>query len=230
LSTPDHRGAHFTLECVEMQTAAQPRASVIWLHGLGADGYDFVPLVKELQARGVPAARYVFPHAPMRPVTINGGYVMRAWYDIAGTQIDRLEDADGIQSSQIQVNALIEREVLRGMPASRIVLVGFSQGGAITLQTGLRQPARLAAMVVLSSYLPLPATATAEASAAGRSTPIFMAHGQQDSVIPIDLARASRKALESLGCQVQWREYAIPHSVSEQEIDDLASFLAETIK
>jgi phospholipase/carboxylesterase len=218
------------LECVELQTHPAPPASVIWLHGLGADGFDFVPVVRELQALGAPAARYVFPHAPMRSVTINGGYVMRAWYDILGTQIDRSEDEAGIRQSQAQVEGLIGREVARGTLRSRIVLAGFSQGGAIALQTGLRQREPLAGLVVLSAYLPLAASAASEATAAGRAMPLFMAHGRDDTVVPFDRAEASRDALTALGCRVQWREYAIPHSVCEEEIRDLARFLDEALK
>jgi phospholipase/carboxylesterase len=218
------------LECVELQTQSAPRASIIWLHGLGADGFDFVPLVRELQALGAPPARYVFPHAPERPVTVNGGYVMRAWYDVLGPQIDLREDAEGIHQSQSQVQALIEREVGRGTARSRIVLAGFSQGGAITLQTGLRLREPLAGLVVLSGYLPLASTAAAEVSAAARTVPIFMGHGRQDTVIPIDRATASRDALSGLGFWVQWHEYAIPHSVSEDEMRDLARFLGEALK
>jgi phospholipase/carboxylesterase len=219
-----------TLECVELQTHSAPTASILWLHGLGADGFDFVPVVRELQALGAPAARYVFPHAPQRPVTINGGYVMRAWYDILGTQIDRNEDEAGIRQSQAQIEALIDREVARGMPRSRIVLAGFSQGGAITLQTGLRQSEPLAGLVVLSAYLPMAASAATESTAAGRAMPLFMAHGRDDTVVPIDRAEASREALTALGCRVQWHEYAIPHSVCEEEIRDLTQFLGEALK
>lgn len=218
------------LECVELQTHTSPTASVVWLHGLGADGFDFVPIVRELQNLGAPPARYVFPHAPTRPVTINGGYVMRAWYDILGTQIDRREDEGGLRQSQAQVEALLDREVARGTPRSRIVLAGFSQGGAITLQVGLRQPERLAALVVLSAYLPLAASAAVESAAAGRAVPIFMAHGRDDTVIPIDRGRASRESLEAMGCAVQWHEYAMPHSVCEEELRDLARFLSDALK
>ena len=218
------------LECVELQTQPDPTASIIWLHGLGADGFDFVPVVRELQALGAPAARYVFPHAPLRPVTINGGYVMRAWFDIRGAQIDQQEDEAGFRQSQGQVQALIEREVQRGMPRSRIVLAGFSQGGAITLQAGLRQAEPLSALVVLSAYLPLAASASAEATLAARLMPIFMGHGRDDTVVPIAHGRAAREALLALGCRVQWHEYAIPHSVSEEEIQDLARFLSEALK
>ncbi|HEX4583193.1 MAG TPA: alpha/beta fold hydrolase [Burkholderiaceae bacterium] len=218
------------LECVELQTRPAPNASIIWLHGLGADGFDFVPVVRELEALGAPAARYVFPHAPQRAVTINGGMVMRAWFDILDASIDRREDPGGIRQSQTQVEALIEREVARGTARSRIVLAGFSQGGAIALQTGLRQPQALAALVVLSAYLPLAQSAAAEATAAARSTPIFMAHGHDDNVIPIGRAESSRAALVALGFRVQWHEYAIPHSVSAEEIRDLAAFLGEALK
>jgi len=213
-----------------LQTHPQPDASIVWLHGLGADGFDFVPLVRELQALGAPAARYVFPHAPMRPVTINRGYVMRAWYDIVIADIDQREDPAGIRQSQTQIEALIERELARGTPRSRIALAGFSQGGAIALQAGLRQPESLAALVVLSAYLPLAASVASESTAAGRATPIFMAHGRDDAVIPVARGRASRDALTALGCRVQWHEYAIPHSVNDDEIRDLAQFLGEALK
>jgi phospholipase/carboxylesterase len=219
-----------TLECVELQTRPAPNASIIWLHGLGADGFDFVPVVRELQALGAPPARYVFPHAPQRAVTINGGYVMRAWFDVLDAKFDQREDEVGMRQSQAQVEALIEREIARGTARPRIVVAGFSQGGAIALQAGLRQPEALAALVVLSAYLPLAQSAAAEATAAGRSMPIFMAHGRDDSVIPIDRGRASRAALAALGCPVQWHEYAIPHSVSQDEIRDLAAFLGEALK
>jgi len=219
-----------TLECVELQTDPNPNASIIWLHGLGADGYDFIPVVRELQALGAPAARYVFPHAPKRPVTLNGGMVMRAWFDILGAQIDRREDEASIRQSQAQVEALIEREAARRTARSRIVLAGFSQGGAIALQTGLRQREPLAALVVLSAYLPLAATVASEAQPVGRAIPIFMAHGRDDTVIPIDRARSSRDVLLGLGCYVQWHEYATPHSVSEEEIRELARFLSEALK
>lgn len=217
------------LECVELKTAAEPSAAIVWLHGLGADGFDFVPVVRELQALGAPAARYVFPHAPTRPVTINGGAVMRAWYDILGAQIDRREDPEGIRQSQQQVQALIERQMALGTPPSRIVLAGFSQGGAITLQTGLRQPQALAALVVLSAYLPLAASAPSEITAAGRATPIFMAHGRSDEVVRVDRAQGSRDALEQMGCGVQWHEYPIGHSVCAEELRDLARFLTQVL-
>jgi phospholipase/carboxylesterase len=218
------------LESIEITTGVAPAASVIILHGLGADGNDFAPLCDELDLTPVGNVRFVLPHAPTRPVTINGGYVMRAWYDILGVEIDRREDPDGIRASQAQVEAMIEREVARAIPRSRIVLAGFSQGGAITLQVGLRQPEPLAGLIVLSAYLPLAATAGSESTAAGRAIPIFMAHGRDDTVIPIGRAHASRDALVGLGCRVQWHEYAIPHSLNEDEVRDLAHFLTEALK
>jgi phospholipase/carboxylesterase len=230
MSTADPNSADAALECLELQTCDRPDASIIWLHGLGADGYDFVPVVKELQALGAPAARYVFPHAPMRPVTINGGYVMRAWYDILGAQIDRQEDRHGIEASQRQVLALIDREEARGMRAGRIVLAGFSQGGAIALQTGLRLDEPLAGLVVLSSYLPLAASAAAQITAAGRQMPVFMAHGRQDQVIALARAEASRDTLQGLNVRVQWHEYAMAHSLCEEELRHLAGFLSEALK
>ncbi len=217
------------LECVELLTRNEPVASVIWLHGLGADGYDFVPIVKELESLGAPAARYVFPHAPMIPVTINGGYVMRAWYDIVGTDLVRREDEAGVRRSQQQAEALIAREVARGMPRSRIVLAGFSQGGAITLQTGLRQAEPLAALVALSTYLPIAASFEPERAAASQNVPIFMAHGTQDPIIPIERASSSLETLKRFGYGVEWHEYPMPHSVCGEEVEDLAAFLKRVL-
>lgn len=213
------------LDCVELQTSTSPKASVIWLHGLGADGYDFVPIVRELEALGVPPVRYVFPHAPMQPVTINGGQVMRAWYDILALDSDRREDSAGVRASQQRIGQLIEREVARGTSANRIVLAGFSQGGAITLQTGLRWPVPLAGLLALSTYLPLASTLAAEASPASHTVPIFMAHGSGDPVIPIGRGATSRDALTAAGYAVEWHQYPMPHSVSAEELRDLATFL-----
>jgi phospholipase/carboxylesterase len=217
------------LQCVEVQTSPAPDATVILLHGLGADGYDFVPVVKELEALGAPSARYVFPHAPTMPVTINGGYVMRAWYDIYGNDLVRREDDAGIRDSQRQVEALIAREVERGTPHARIVLAGFSQGGAITLQTGLRQSQPLAALLALSTYLPLAAQFEAERATASRSVPIFMAHGRSDPVIPLARATASRDALQAAGYALEWHQYEMPHSVCEEEIRHIAGFLKRVL-
>ena len=217
------------LQAIELQTSPSPAASVIWLHGLGADGYDFVPVVRELELLKTPAARYVFPHAPTRAVTINGGYVMRAWYDILGNDLVRREDEQGIRDSQQQVEALIAREVERGTPRSRIVLAGFSQGGAIALQTGLRQREPLAALLALSTYLPLAAAFDAEREDASRSVPIFMAHGRSDPVIPLARATTSRDQLNAAGYSVEWHEYEMPHSVCEDEIRAIAAFLGRVL-
>ena len=217
------------LQAVELQTSLTPAASVIWLHGLGADGYDFVPVVRELELLKTPAARYVFPHAPTRAVTINGGYVMRAWYDILGNDLVRREDEQGIRESQQQVEALIAREVERGTPRSRIVLAGFSQGGAIALQTGLRQREPLAALLALSTYLPLAAAFDAEREDVSRSVPIFMAHGRSDPVIPLARATSSRDQLKAAGYSVEWHEYEMPHSVCEDEIRQIAAFLGRVL-
>ncbi len=217
------------LDCVELQTHAAPDATVIVLHGLGADGYDFVPIVKELEALGAPAARYVFPHAPKIAVTINNGYVMRAWYDILGTDLVRREDEAGLRRSQQQVEALIEREVARGVLASRIVLAGFSQGGAITLQTGLRQTQPLAGLVALSCYLPLAPLFADERAAASAQVPVFLAHGSSDPVVPLARGAAARDQLKQLGYAVEWHEYPMPHSVCGEEVEDIATFLKRVL-
>jgi phospholipase/carboxylesterase len=226
LPTPD-------LSCIELQTVPQPNATVIWLHGLGADGYDFVPVAREMEALGAPPARYVFPHAPMRPVTINGGYVMRAWYDILGTDLVRREDEAGIRASQAAVEKLIAHEVARGAPPARIVLAGFSQGGAIALQTGLRQPQPLAGLVALSCALPLadpPGLIRGERHPASARVPIFLAHGNADPIVPIARGAASRDRLTALGHPVQWHEYPMPHSVCAEEIRDIAAFLQTVLR
>ena len=184
---------------IELATGPDPAGTVIWLHGLGADGWDFVPIVRELPLPEDVALRFIFPHAPVRPVTINNGMAMRAWYDIAMTEISRLPDERGIRESQKGVDALIAREVARGVPAARIVLAGFSQGGAIALQTGLRHPERLAGILALSTYLPLAETLGAEAAAVNRDVPIFVAHGAEDPVIPLQRATISRDQLRKLG-------------------------------
>ena len=212
------------LETVEIETGREPRAAVIWLHGLGADGHDFEPIVPEL---GMPAAapgvRFVFPHAPLQPVTINGGAVMRAWYDVTS---DGRQDAAGIRASQVRVEALMARERARGIAARSIVLAGFSQGGAVALQTGLRHPERLAGILALSAYLPLPDTLAQEASEANRDAPIFMSHGTMDPVIPLSWATRSRDQLVALGYAVEWREYPMPHSVCAEEIEDVGRWLS----
>jgi phospholipase/carboxylesterase len=218
-----------SLDCVEMQSAERPGASLIVLHGLGADGHDFVPIAQELDLAAVGGARFIFPHAPMRPVTMNGGYVMRAWYDIAGTPQARREDEAGLGESQALIEALIERERARGVPAERIVLMGFSQGCAMTLLTGLRHGERLAGLVGLSGYLPLAQRTAAERSAANADVPIFLAHGRDDPMIGIDRAVASRDALLALGYPVEWHDYAMAHSVCMDEIDDLNRWLLRVL-
>jgi phospholipase/carboxylesterase len=212
-----------SLSAIEVETAPNPSASVIWLHGLGADGHDFEPVVPELELDGL-AIRFVFPHAPTMPVTINGGMVMRAWYDITDSQIRR-EDERGVRASQALVEALIAKEAGRGIPASRVVLAGFSQGGAIALHTAVRRAEPLAGIMALSTYLPLADMAAAEAHAASKRVPIFMGHGISDQVIPLPRAVSSRDALIALGYQVEWHQYPMPHSVSPQEISDIAAWL-----
>jgi phospholipase/carboxylesterase len=216
------------LDAIQLETGRDPDRSVIWLHGLGADGRDFVPIVGELDLPPEPI-RFVFPHAPVQPVTINNGMSMRAWYDIVADDLARREDERGVRASQGLVEALAARERERGVPAARIVLAGFSQGGAIALQTGLRQPERLAGIMALSTYVPISATLEAERNAANGDVPIFMAHGTQDPIIPLAHARRSRELLERLGYPVEWHEYAMPHSVSPQEIDDIGAWLRRVL-
>jgi phospholipase/carboxylesterase len=211
------------LPAVEVETGAAPRHAVVWLHGLGADGNDFAPIVDQF-ALGVPV-RFVFPHAPLQPVTINGGYVMRAWYDIGYEDQSLKEDERGVRESQRAVEALVAREVERGVSPGRIVLAGFSQGGAIALQTALRHPARLAGVLALSTYLPLPETLEAERSADNAQTPVFMAHGIEDPIVPFKLAQSSCRRLLALGYPVEWREYAMPHSVCPEEIAAIGAWL-----
>jgi len=217
------------LENIEIDTAPNPEIAVIWLHGLGADGNDFVPIVRELDLSGLPGIRFVFPHAKTMPVTINGGYVMRSWYDIVGTDLTRREDEAGLRSSQLAVEALIAREKSRGIPASRIILAGFSQGCAMTLQTGLRHPEKLAGMLCLSGYLPLAALVAAERSAASLATPVFMAHGVQDPVVPFARAEDSRKVLEALGYQVEWHAYQMQHTLCLEEVQDIGKWIRKVL-
>ncbi len=214
------------LETIEIETGPVPKASVIWMHGLGADGNDFAPLTDEIDLPiGV---RYIFPHAPMMPVTINGGYVMRAWYDISDAAIRR-EDEAGVRASQQSVEALLAREKSRGIGASRIVLAGFSQGGAIALQAGLRHGERLAGIMALSTYVPLADKLAAEANPANRGVPIFMAHGTADPMIPIARARESRDLLLRQGYAPEWSEYRMEHSVCPQEIADIGVWLRRVL-
>ena len=217
------------LETIEIEASGTPNAAVIWLHGLGADGHDFEPVVPELQLPARLAVRFVFPHAPIRPVTLNQGMRMRAWYDIAQLGGGREDDA-GIRLSQRSLEELIEREGARGIVPRRVVLAGFSQGGAIALQTGLRYRERLAGILALSTYLPLAATLAAERNAANSDVPIFMAHGTHDPMIPLERAERSREALERLGyAAIEWHAYPMPHSVCLQEISDIAAWLTRVL-
>ena len=216
------------LETLEIESAPNPTAAVIWMHGLGADGNDFAPIVPELRLGKSPAIRFVFPHAPMMPVTINNGYVMRAWYDVSFGDLEgntRRADEKGVRASQARIGALIEREISRGIDGKKIVLAGFSQGGAIALQTGLRHPQRLAGIMALSTYLPLAETLAQEASAANRDVPIFYVHGTYDPVIPFQMATLSRDKLAAAGYRIEWHEYPMQHSVCLEEVAAIAEWL-----
>ncbi len=218
------------LQSIELHTGAAPRASVIVLHGLGADGTDFLPVADELKLGAVGPVRFIFPRAPVRPVTLNNGYEMRAWYDIAGPDLQRGEDAAGLRDSFAQVHALLDREVARGVPASRMVLMGFSQGCAITLGAGLRYGQRLAGLVGLSGYLPLAATMAAERHDANALTPVFMGHGTRDAMVQLPRGQAARDTIKALGNPVHWNEYPMEHSVSPQEIKDIERFLQDVLR
>ena len=217
------------LQTIEKETGANPSVAIIWMHGLGADANDFVPMLQELDLNGLPPIRFVFPNADTMPVTINGGYVMRSWYDIVNTDLGRQEDEAGLRASQAKVEALIARENARGIPNERIILAGFSQGCAMTLQTGLRQQQPLAGLLCLSGYLPLAAQTASEHSAASRQTPIFMAHGRMDPVVPVTRAAASRDHLVQWGYQVEWHEYAMQHSLCQQEVDHISAWLQRVL-
>ena len=220
--------ANALLETIETTTGAKPVFSVIWLHGLGADGYDFAPIVPELVRREWPALRFVFPHAPVMPITINNGHAMRAWYDIVSLDFSKVrEDAAGVRRAIAEVEALIARERDRGVPPNRVILAGFSQGGAIALATGLRREAPLLGLVALSTYLPLAAETPAEATPAGLATPLFMAHGTQDPVVPLVAGQKSAEALKGLGMDATLRRYPMPHSVCAEEIRDLGDWMTQ---
>jgi phospholipase/carboxylesterase len=221
--------AEARLESLEVETAPSPDRAVVWMHGLGADGHDFVDIVPALRLPSRPAVRFVFPHAPMQPVTINGGAVMRSWYDIRPDGGGRREDEQGIRRSQVRVEALIAREKARGVPAGRVVLAGFSQGGAMALQTGLRHPERLAGIMALSCYLPLADQVGAEAAAANRDVPIFMAHGTGDPLIPLARARRASEILTGLGHRVEWHEYPMPHAVCDAEVREIGAWLTRVL-
>ena len=217
------------LPCVELETGARPGASVIWLHGLGADGNDFVPIVEEMKLPADLPIRFVFPHAPVRPVTVNNGFPMRAWYDIYAADLANRADALGVGQSQGHVEALIAREKTRGVAAKRIVLAGFSQGGAIALHTGLRHAERLAGILALSTYLPMADRLAADATPMNRDLPIFMAHGTMDPVIKLAWSEASRRALEAAGYAVEWHTYPMQHAVVWEEIVAVRAFLTKVL-
>lgn len=217
------------LPSIELESAPHPIASVIWLHGLGADGNDFVPIVPELKLPSTLAVRFVFPHAPVRRVTINNGMAMRAWYDIAAADLNNRADIGGVQQSRTQLEALIAREKARGVAGSRIVLAGFSQGGVIALYTGLRHPERLAGIAALSTYLVLAERLPQDGAGANRDVRIFMAHGSADPVVRFEWGDASRRALEAAGYRVDWHTYRMEHSVCLEEIGDLAAWLARVL-
>lgn len=214
------------LQSIEIETAADPRYAVIWLHGLGADGSDFVPVVPELGLAGAPPVRFIFPHAPSIPVTCNGGWVMPAWYDIISLEPhSRRIDEAGIVNSRAAIRRLIDREVARGIPPERIFLAGFSQGGAIAYSTALTHPEALAGVIALSTYIPSVALIEREASAANRAIPILAAHGSQDDIVSPTLGRAARDFLASHGHAVEWHEYPMPHSVCIEEIERIGAWL-----
>ena len=213
------------LETVEIEPRSETHAAVIWLHGLGADGHDFEPIVPYLKLPTELGVRFVFPHAPVRPVTINAGMTMRAWYDLSSADIARGEDDPGVRKSERQVRELLAREIERGIPSSRIVLAGFSQGGAMALHTGLRYEDPLAGILALSCYLPLASTLSVELHQANARTPVFMAHGSLDNVVPIELGKAGYRQLQALGYDAVWHEYRIAHEVSMDEITAIGLWL-----
>jgi phospholipase/carboxylesterase len=221
------------LETIELESAPNPTAAVIWMHGLGADGNDFVPIVNELDLSGAPAIRFVFPHAPMMSVTINNGYVMRAWYDVSFGDLEgktKRADEKGVRQSQAQIGDLIAREAERKIPFKNIVLAGFSQGGAIALQTGLRYPQTLAGVMALSCYLPCSDSFSAEATAANAKTPLLIAHGTQDPVVPYIMGKNTRDLLVKSGYTVAWHEYPMQHSVCLEEVRDIGAWLTQVLR
>jgi len=218
------------LDTLDFQSGDHPVASLIVLHGLGADGNDFVPIARELDLSAVGPVRFVFPHAPIRRVTVNGGMKMRAWYDIYTPELVRREDEAGLRASVADVQALLDREAALGIPPERTVLMGFSQGCAMALLAGLRAPQRLAGIAGLSGYLPLAATTETERSAANRDVPVFMAHGSHDPVVVPARGEASRDALRALGYDVEWHDYPMDHSVCMEEIEDLNAWLLKVLR
>jgi phospholipase/carboxylesterase len=216
-------------DAVEVETGRDPNGAVIWLHGLGADGHDFEPIVPELVLPGDRALRFVFPHAPIRPVTLNGGYAMRAWYDIIALDRRTAEDENGIRASQATIETLIRRENSRGIGSGRIVLAGFSQGGAMALYAGARYPERLAGIMGLSCYLLLAPNLQSERTAVNQSTPIFLAHGTQDPVVAPLLGEHAWHALQAAGYTVEWHTYDMPHAVCPQEVRDIGAWLRRVL-
>lgn len=214
------------LENITIQAQSKESSTIIWMHGLGADGHDFEPVVQMLN---LPHIKFILPHAPYRPVTLNNGYEMRAWYDIFGLQSDSQQDEVGINSMQATINAMIEAEIARGIPSQRILLAGFSQGGAMALHTATRFNQPLAGVLALSTYLPLKNQLKEKQHPANKHCPIWMAHGLQDSVITQATAQSSRQTLEAAGYAVEWHEYDMPHSVCEAEIDDIRQFLLRVL-
>jgi phospholipase/carboxylesterase len=217
------------LETIEIETGPNPTATVLLMHGLGADGNDFVPIVGEMDFSVIGNVRFVFPNAPIMPVTINGGYKMPAWYDIIATDLGRQEDEAGLRKSRLSIEELLAKEKARGIAANRIVIAGFSQGCAMALMVGLRHEEKLAGIVGMSGYLPIAATTATERTQANASTPIFLAHGRHDDVVPMARATASKQALDELGYAVDWKDYPMPHSVCAEEIQDLNRWLAKVL-
>jgi phospholipase/carboxylesterase len=217
------------LPYVELNPETAPKATVIFLHGLGADGHDFVPVVQQLGLPKQLAVRFIFPHAPERPITINGGYQMRAWYDIHGLDFNAREDESGILASAIMIDQLIQEESERGIPSDKIVLAGFSQGGALALHCGLRYFEPLAGILALSCYMPLAATLQANKSPANQNTPIFIAHGTQDSLVPFAWAELANNFLRENNYQTEFHQYPMPHSVCPQEITDISRWLQRVL-
>ena len=221
------------LETIELETGNNPAAAVIWMHGLGADGNDFVAIVNEFDLSAAPPIRFVFPHAPMMPVTINNGHVMRAWYDVSFGDLEgktKRADENGVRRSQAQIGQLIAREAARNIPSDRIVLAGFSQGGAIALQTALRYPEKLAGVLALSCYLPCADSFAAEATPANSRIPVLIAHGTQDPVVPYAMGKQSRDLLVNAGYNVAWHEYPMPHSVCMEEVRDIGAWLTQVLR
>lgn len=218
------------LSTYNLETGTNPTHVIIWMHGLGADGNDFVPIVSELNLSPDVRIRFVFPHAPMRSITINNGYIMRAWYDIFYNDMSHKEDEIGVRDSQEAIDNLIDYEISCGIKPENIILAGFSQGGAMALHVGLRQKNNLAGILALSCYLPLANTLLTEVHPANSSIPILMAHGRSDRVVPVTLAKASRDLLLEANYEVEWHEYAMEHSVCTEEITDISSWIRRIVK